>query len=230
VAISQSKVQVDTKQFFTVGQDLGIDLLVNRVHHALNEIQEGRPVLIIEDEIEKEGDVCIAAELATPQWIHFMAAECHGLICQPISREISQRLDLPLMVPNGCSPAFTITADAVITGSGVSAYDRATTARVIADPNSTSSSLRRPGHIFPIIARDGGVLERSGHTEASFDLVRMSGLIPSAVICEVMGENGHMAGLPELERFALRHNISIIYVRDLVEYRSKYETIYPFIS
>jgi 3,4-dihydroxy 2-butanone 4-phosphate synthase/GTP cyclohydrolase II len=193
--------------------------VIKAIRTAVEKIQRGDMVLIVEDEVEDEGDICIAAEMVTPQAINFMATTCRGLICQPIAANIAERLNLPLMVPNGGSPAFTVSVDAASVGSGTSAYDRAQTARTIVHPATRPEDLRRPGHIFPIIARSGGVLERPGHTEASIDIICLAGFTPSAVICEVMDEDGHMARGNTLYQFAEKNGVAVITVRDLIEYR-----------
>ncbi|OQY45542.1 MAG: 3,4-dihydroxy-2-butanone-4-phosphate synthase [Anaerolineaceae bacterium 4572_78] len=198
-----------------------------KVKNAIEALKQGHPILIIDDEIEGEGDVCIPAQLATPKIINFMATHCRGIICQPISPEMADRLDLPLMVPGSDLTPFTVSADAAIVGSGTSAYDRAKTAQVIADPHSTRDDIVRPGHIFPLRARADGVFERAGHTEASSDLVRLAGFTPSAVICEVMDKNGQMARTPELVKFAAQHNMPTVTVRDVINYRRQFDT--PFL-
>ena len=197
-----------------------------RVERAIADFREGKFVIIVDDrDRENEGDLSIAAQHATPQAINFMAREARGLICVPMAPEWADRLGLPLMVPpqaNGSrfGTAFTISVEAregVTTG--ISAFDRAVTIRKLADPASTSADFVTPGHVFPLRARPGGVLERDGQTEASVDLARLAGLHPVAVVCEIMAEDGTMARLPELERFAERHGITLIHVADLIAYR-----------
>ena len=201
-----------------------VDIMVlTSIQVAVESLRSGHPILILDDEIEGEGDVCIPAQIATPQAINFMVTACRGIVCQPITSEIASRLDLPLMVPNGGSPAFTISVDAVGVGSGTSAYDRSYTARMIANPDTTTSDLIKPGHIFPIISRQGGVLERAGHTEASSDIVQLAGFLPSTVICEVMDDYGHMAGVETLRKFAQRYNMPIITIRDIIEFRRHFD-------
>jgi 3,4-dihydroxy 2-butanone 4-phosphate synthase/GTP cyclohydrolase II len=197
--------------------------IMTSIRTAIESLRKGQPVLIIDDEIEGEGDVCIPAQMASPQVINFMATSCRGIICQPITPEMASHLELPLMVPNGGSPAFTVSVDAVGVGSGTSAFDRAKTARVIAHPGTAANDLNRPGHIFPIIARAGGVLERAGHTEASTDIVRLAGLVPSAVICEVMDEDGHMAEIGVLKHFTEKFNMPTFTVRELIEFRRRFD-------
>jgi len=196
--------------------------IVVDVETAIDEVRLGRPILLIDAEGEGEGDVCIPAEMVTPQIINFMASACRGIICQPITLAMAKRLDLSPLVENG-SPMFTITVDAADVGSGTSAYDRAKTALTIIRPDAKPDDLRRPGHMFPLIARPGGVLERPGHTEASSDLARLAGFVPSAVICEVMAEDGHMAGPDALMEFAAKHNMKALMVHDLIAYRQQHE-------
>lgn len=196
--------------------------IARKIEIVIRSMSEGNPVLIIDDEVEGEGDVCIPAQMATPQIINLMCTACRGIVCQPITTEMAARLELPLMVANG-STAFTVSVDAMSVGSGTSAFDRAKTAQTIAHPGTTASDLRRPGHIFPLVARPGGVLERPGHTEASTDLVRLAGFTPSAVICEVMEDDGNMAGPASLMQFAAKHRMHVITVRDVIEYRQRFD-------
>jgi len=193
---------------------------VNAVRIAVESLRRGTPILIIDNEIEGEGDVCVAAQTVTADVVNFMVTACRGIVCQPITSEMSIKLNLPIMVPNGGSPAFAITADAVSVGSGTSAHDRALTARTIANPETRADDLVRPGHIFPIIARPGGVLERAGHTEASTDIIRLAGFTPSSVICEVMEDDGHMARTASLLKFANKYGLASITVRDIINFRN----------
>ncbi len=192
---------------------------IDRVIAAIEAQRQGRLVLIVDDEIEGEGDVCVPAQWVTPQLINFMITACRGLVCQSISMEMATRLQLPLMVPNGVSPAFTVSVDAAWVGSGTSAFDRAATALTLIQPEARPEDLVRPGHVFPLLARPGGVLERPGHTEASSDLAALAGFVPSAVICEVLADDGHMAGPEALRQFAMRYDLPTLTVRDLIVYR-----------
>jgi 3,4-dihydroxy 2-butanone 4-phosphate synthase / GTP cyclohydrolase II len=200
------------------------------IQEAIKAFQQGRFVIIVDDaDRENEGDLVIAAQFATPTAINFMATEGRGLICVAMTGADLDRLGLKLMVPptenrSGFGTAFTISVEArqgVTTG--ISAYDRARTVQVLADPRSTAADLVQPGHIFPLRAREGGVLARRGQTEAGVDLARLAGLQPAAVICEIMAESGAMARLPELLVFGERHNIKIISVADLADYRRERE-------
>lgn len=200
------------------------------IEEAIEDFRAGRFVIIIDDEDrENEGDLCIAAEKATPEAINFMARYGRGLICLPI---IGQRLDelrIPLMVSDNRSrfgTAFTVSIEAregVTTG--ISAYDRAHTIQVVLDPRTRPEDIVMPGHTFPLRVREGGVLVRAGQTEASVDLARLAGLYPAAVICEIMDEDGRMARLPRLEQLAAEHGLRIISVAQLIEYRRRHEKL-----
>ena len=205
-------------------------MAISNIEDVLQDIREGRIVIIVDDEDrQNEGDVMIAAEKATPEAITFMARYACGLICLSLTEERVKKLELPLMVQDNTSPyntAFTVSIEAKqgIT-TGISAHDRARTIQVASDPNSTANDITRPGHIFPLMARDGGVLVRVGHTEASVDLARLAGLNPAAVICEVMNEDGTMARLPDLEVFAEKHGFKIVTIADLIKYKMKNEKL-----
>lgn len=203
-----------------------------RVERAIEAFRSGRFVIIVDDaERENEGDLAIAAQFCTPEAVNFMAREARGLICVPMAAEWADRLGLPLMVPptvNGSrfGTAFTVSVEAregVTTG--ISAFDRATTIRKLADPSATAADFVMPGHVFPLRARPGGVLERDGQTEASVDLARLAGLYPVAVVCEIMSADGTMARLPELERFSALHDIPLVHVADLIAYRLVHERV-----
>lgn len=205
-------------------------MAISRIEDVLEDIRNGKMVIIVDDEDrENEGDLMIAAEKVTPEAINFMARHACGLICLSITEEMAKRLDLPLMVRDNTSPfktAFTVSIEAKegIT-TGISAYDRAKTIKVAIDDNTKPEDLARPGHVFPLIARNGGVLVRVGHTEASVDLARLAGLKPAGVICEIMKEDGTMARLPDLEKFAEKHNLKIVTIADIIKYRTKTEKL-----
>lgn len=205
-------------------------MAISSIEEVLQDIREGRMVIIVDDEDrENEGDVMIAAEKVTPEAITFMARYACGLICLSLTEERVKQLDLPLMVQENTSPyntAFTVSIEAKegIT-TGISAYDRARTVQVAIDPKTTVDDISRPGHIFPLAARSGGVLVRVGHTEASVDLARLAGLNPAGVICEVMNEDGTMARLPDLEVFAEEHGLKIVTIADLIKYKTKNERL-----
>ncbi len=200
------------------------------VEQLIEEIARGRMVILIDaPDRENEGDLVMAAELVTDDHIKFCALEGRGLICAPLATEICDRLDLPPMsdrptLPGEC--AFTVSVDAAEgVSTGISAADRAHTARLLADPNSRPEQFNRPGHLFPLRSKRGGVLRRTGHTEASVDLARMAGLKPAAIICEVMNDDGTMARLPELEKFASKHGLLLGTIESLVAYRREREPV-----
>jgi 3,4-dihydroxy 2-butanone 4-phosphate synthase/GTP cyclohydrolase II len=200
------------------------------IEEAIKDIKEGRFVIIVDDEDrENEGDLALAAEKVSPQAINFMTKYGRGLVCLPVAGERLDELQLPLMVDeNTCKfgTAFTISVDAKQgTTTGISAADRAQTVRTVIDPATQPDDLVRPGHIFPLRARDGGVLVRAGQTEAIVDLARLAGLYPAGVICEIMNEDGTMARLPQLEEIAEKFEIKIISVADLIAYRRRHEKL-----
>lgn len=194
------------------------------------DIRAGRFVIIVDDEDrENEGDLCLAAEKVTPDGINFMARHGRGLICMPTVGQRLDELHIPLMVQDNTSPhgtAFTVSIEAKhqVT-TGVSALDRAATVKAVLDPATRSEDIARPGHMFPIRYREGGVLARAGHTEAIVDLARLAGLYPAGVICEVMKDDGTMARLPDLEVFAAAHGIKIGSIADLIAYRRRHERL-----
>jgi len=200
------------------------------IEDAAADIRAGKMIIITDDENrENEGDLVCAAEKVTPEIISFMAVHGRGLICLPLTEDRCDALDLPMQVANntsGFGTAFTVSIEAregVTTG--ISAADRAKTILTAVDPNKTGADLARPGHIFPLRARDGGVLVRPGQTEASVDIARIAGLYPAGVVCEVMNDDGTMARLPDLEVFAQKHDLKIISVADLVRYRMNKEKL-----
>ena len=198
------------------------------VQEAAELYRRGSFVIIVDDEDrENEGDLCIAAERITPEAVNFMAKYGRGLICLALTEERCNQLELPLMVENNTSnygTAFTVSIEArgrVTTG--ISAHDRAETVRVAIDPRTRPNDLLRPGHVFPLRAKKGGVLKRAGQTEASIDLAMIAGMTPAAVICEIMNEDGTMARLPDLREFAVKHGLKIISVADIIKYRMQHE-------
>ena len=198
------------------------------IEEAIKEIQEGRMVILVDDEDrENEGDLTIAAEKVTPEVINFMAKHGRGLICLSLTPEKIDALGLPLMVEDNTSPfrtAFTVSIEARCgVTTGISASDRATTILTAVANDAKSTDLVRPGHIFPLRARRGGVIVRSGQTEGSVDLARLAGLTPAGVICEIMKEDGTMARLPDLKKFSKEHGIGICTIADLIEYRMRKE-------
>ncbi|HOM26009.1 MAG TPA: bifunctional 3,4-dihydroxy-2-butanone-4-phosphate synthase/GTP cyclohydrolase II [bacterium] len=206
------------------------DKIFSSVEEAVQDIREGRPVIVVDDENrENEGDIVVASEKITPQLINFMAKEARGLICVALLPERIKELNLPPMVDENTAlheTDFTVSVDAAYgVTTGISAYDRAFTIKLLIDRNSKPSDFAKPGHVFPIKAKEGGVLVRAGHTEASVDLARIAGLYPSGVICEIMKEDGTMARLPDLIEFAKKHNLKIVTIKDLIEYRRKREKL-----
>jgi 3,4-dihydroxy 2-butanone 4-phosphate synthase / GTP cyclohydrolase II len=204
-------------------------MAISRIEDIIGDIRNGKMVIMVDDEDrENEGDVVIAAEKATPEAINFMARYACGLICLSLTEDKVKALRLPLMVRDNTSPyntAFTVSIEAKegVT-TGISAHDRAKTILTAIDDDCTADDLARPGHIFPLMARNGGVLVRVGHTEASVDLARLAGLKPAGVICEVMKEDGTMARLPDLEIFAEKNGLKIGTIADLIEYELRKET------
>ncbi|WP_093801902.1 bifunctional 3,4-dihydroxy-2-butanone-4-phosphate synthase/GTP cyclohydrolase II [Streptomyces sp. Wb2n-11] len=202
------------------------DLALDPVEQAIRDIAAGRPVVVVDDENrENEGDLVIAAEMATPEIVAFMMSECRGLICAPMEGDELERLELPQMVEHNTesmSTAFTVSVDASAAHgvtTGISAADRAATLRLLASGRSTAGDFVRPGHVFPLRAKPGGVLVRNGHTEAAVDLARLAGLRPAGAIVEIAGEDGVMLRLPELIPFARKHGLTIISIEDLIAYR-----------
>ena len=200
------------------------------VEEAIEDVRQGRMVVVVDDENrENEGDLTLAAQFATPEAVNFMAKEARGLICLALEPDRCDQLGLDLMAAKNESPfqtAFTVSVEAregVTTG--ISAHDRARTIQVAIDPRSTPNDLVQPGHIFPLKAKAGGVLERAGQTEAAVDLARLAGLTPAGVICEIMNDDGTMARVPDLDKFCVRHGLKMVTVADLIEYRRRFEKL-----
>ncbi|TKJ47851.1 bifunctional 3,4-dihydroxy-2-butanone-4-phosphate synthase/GTP cyclohydrolase II [Candidatus Aerophobetes bacterium Ae_b3a] len=202
----------------------------NRIEEILEEFKKGRMVIVLDDkERENEGDLIAPASLVTAQVVNFMAKYGRGLICVPITLSRAKQLGLEPMVEENTSlkgTPYTISVDARHnTTTGISAFDRAETIKVLVDTKAKKEDLARPGHIFPLIGREGGVLVRAGHTEAAIDLARLAGLHPIGVLCEIMGEDGRMARLPQLLSFARKHNLKVCSVADIISYRWKKEKL-----
>ena len=200
------------------------------ITEAIEDIKAGRVVIIIDDESrENEGDLAMAAEKVTPEAINFMAKHGRGLICLPIIGQKLDELRIPLMVQHNTSrysTAFTVSIEAKDkVSTGISAFDRAQTIKAVLDPDTKPEDLVQPGHVFPIRAREGGVLVRAGHTEAIVDLAKLAGCYPAGVICEIMVEDGHMATLPELEAMAEKYSLKIISIAELIAYRHRHEKL-----
>jgi len=201
------------------------------IEAAIRHYRDGGMLILVDDEgRENEGDLSIGAEHASAETVNFMITHGRGLVCAPISADRARQLELAPMCPKEAAPddtRFTVSVDAASgIGSGISAHDRAKTIRRIADA-TTPEELSRPGHIFPLIAREGGVLTRPGHTEAAVDLARLAGLKPSAVLCEVLNQDGTMARLPQLRELANRYNLPIVLIADLIAYRRRTEEPSP---
>lgn len=203
--------------------------MFNTIEEAIEALRKGKMIILVDDEErENEGDLLIAAEKVTPESVNFMAVHGRGLICVPLTEERATDLGLNLMVEKNTESmktAFTVTVDHKDSTTGISAFERTKTIKELANPTSCSSDFLRPGHIFPLVAVKGGVLKRSGHTEAAVDLTRMAGLFPAGVICEIMNQDGTMARTAELMEFARRHQLQIITIADLIEYRRKKEKL-----
>ena len=195
----------------------------NTIEEALEDIRQGKMIVIVDDEDrENEGDLVMAAEMATPEAINFMATYGRGLICVPMIKDRIHALQLEPMVTQNTDPhgtAFTVSVDSATSSTGISAFERAQTVKILTDPHSEPTDLHRPGHIFPLQAREGGVLVRAGHTEGSVDLARLAGLQPAGLICEIMNEDGTMARVPDLKLFVEKHNLKFITLEDLISYR-----------
>lgn len=205
--------------------------MLSRIEDAIEDIRLGKMIIVVDDEDrENEGDFIIAARFATPEVINFMSKEGRGLICAALTEERCAELDLKPMVTSNTSlheTAFTVSVDIIGQGAttGISAQDRAKTIHALIDPATVASDLGRPGHIFPLRAVKGGVLRRSGHTEATVDLARLAGLEPAGVLVEVMNEDGTMARLPQLEIIAEKFGLKIISIKDLIDYRLKTDSL-----
>jgi 3,4-dihydroxy 2-butanone 4-phosphate synthase / GTP cyclohydrolase II len=199
--------------------------MFDKIEEALKDLQEGKVIIACDDEDrENEGDFISLAEKATPEVINLMATHGRGLICIPIEEELAQKLELfPMVAVNTDEhgTAFTVSIDHKFTTTGISAFERSATVLSMLDPEAKPSDFKRPGHIFPLVAKKGGVLRRTGHTEAAVDLARLCGSFPAGVICEIMNEDGTMARVPELRKIANELNVKMITIKDLIEYRNK---------
>ena len=206
-------------------------IILDKISDAIEDVKQGKIIIVVDDENrENEGDFICAADLVTPELINYMAKHARGLICTPISEKRSRKLNLYPMVSNNTDPmdtAFTVSVDLKGGGvtSGISASDRSKTIKAIVNKSTKPDDLARPGHIFPLIAKDGGVLRRTGHTEAAIDFARLAGCSPAGVICEIMSEDGSMARVPELIQVAKKLNLKIVSIEDLVAYRMKHDSL-----
>ena len=200
------------------------------IEQAVETLKAGKMIILMDDEDrENEGDLVVAAEYATPESINFMSRHGCGLICLSMAEELIDKLQLPMMAQNNKSPygtAFTISIEAAKgVSTGISAHDRAHTIKVAINPDSGPADIISPGHIFPLRARKKGVLERAGQTEGSVDLAQLAGLTPAAVICEIINEDGTMSRLDELAAFSKKHDIPMVTIKDLIEYRIRHEVL-----
>lgn len=204
-------------------------MIFNTIEEAIEDIKNGKMVIVVDDESrENEGDLLMAAQKATPEDINFMATYGRGLICMPVSKNRLDELDLRQMVDvntDSHETAFTVSIDALDTTTGISAFERCQTILKVLDNDATSKSFKKPGHVFPLEAKEGGVLKRAGHTEAAVDLALLAGLYPAGVICEIMSEDGSMARVPELIKYSKKHNLKIITIADLISYRYESENL-----
>ena len=203
--------------------------MFHSIDDALKDLKEGKIIIVVDDEDrENEGDLIALAEMVTPEMINFMIKYGRGLVCVPITQQRANELHLTPMVHQNTDnhgTAFTVSIDSINGTTGISAYERAETIQQMIHPDSKPEHFRRPGHIFPLIAKEGGVLERAGHTEAGIDLARLCGAYPAAVICEVINDDGTMARVPDLEKFAIKHHLKMITIRDLIRYRNQKERL-----
>ncbi|MFB8375599.1 bifunctional 3,4-dihydroxy-2-butanone-4-phosphate synthase/GTP cyclohydrolase II [Paenibacillus taichungensis] len=203
--------------------------ILNSVEEAIYDLMQGKPVIVVDDEDrENEGDFIALAEKATPEVINFMITEGRGLVCVPITQQRADELNLKPMVQQNTDfhgTAFTVSVDHKDTTTGISAHERSITVKGLIDPEAKSGDFRKPGHMFPLIAKDGGVLRRAGHTEAAVDLAIMCGSYPAGVICEVIKEDGTMARLPDLQEIARKHDLKLISIQDMIRYRNEKEQL-----
>lgn len=208
-----------------------MELKLNTIEEAIEDIRQGKVIIVVDDEDrENEGDLLAAAEVATPEMINFMATHARGLICAPLTESRCKELGLSSMVQvntDHMETAFTVSVDLRGHGvtTGISASDRSKTVIALTDENTKPHDLARPGHIFPLIAKQGGVLRRTGHTEAAIDFARLAGFKPAGVICEIMNEDGSMARLPELVEFARKFDLKLVSIEDLVAYRMQHDSL-----
>jgi 3,4-dihydroxy 2-butanone 4-phosphate synthase/GTP cyclohydrolase II len=204
-------------------------MLFHSIEEALEDLKQGKVIIVVDDEDrENEGDFVALAEKVTPEVINFMITHGRGLVCVPLTEERAKELHLAPMVSENTDrhgTAFTVSVDAMTTTTGISAYERADTIRQLIDPSKGPQEFRRPGHIFPLIARQGGVLRRAGHTEAAVDLAVLCGAYPAGVICEIINEDGTMARVPDLEKIARKFGLKMITIQDLIQFRRRNETL-----
>ncbi|MCM3171405.1 bifunctional 3,4-dihydroxy-2-butanone-4-phosphate synthase/GTP cyclohydrolase II [Paenibacillus sp. MER 99-2] len=203
--------------------------MLDPIEEAIYDLMRGKPVIVVDDEDrENEGDFIALADKATPEVINFMITEGRGLVCVPITQQRADELNLKPMVQQNTDfhgTAFTVSVDHKDTTTGISAFERSVTVKGLIDPDAKSTDFRKPGHMFPLIAKEGGVLRRAGHTEAAVDLAIMCGSYPAGVICEVIKEDGTMARLPDLQEIARKHDLKLISIQDMIRYRNEKEQL-----
>jgi 3,4-dihydroxy 2-butanone 4-phosphate synthase / GTP cyclohydrolase II len=203
--------------------------MFNTIEEAIYDLMQGKVVIVCDDEDrENEGDFVALAEKATPEVINFMITHGRGLVCVPITEELADKLELHPMVNHNTDPhgtAFTVSIDYKTTTTGISAFERSATIQALLDPNAKASDFKRPGHVFPLVAKKGGVLRRAGHTEAAIDLARLCGAKPAGVICEIIKEDGTMARVPDLRKIADEFDLKMITIKDLIKYRNRKEKL-----
>ena len=205
------------------------EFVFNTIEEALQDLREGKWIVVVDDEDrENEGDIIVAAEFATTEAVNFMASYAKGLICMPMTEEMAGKLNFHPMVKKNTDnheTAFTVSIDHVDTTTGISAYERGITARKVVEDDAKPEDFRRPGHMFPLVSKPMGVFERNGHTEATVDLMKLAGLKPCGLCCEIMRDDGYMARLPYLIEFAQKHHLKLITVADLITYRKNHEKL-----
>lgn len=203
--------------------------MFHSIEEALEDLKAGKIIIVVDDEDrENEGDFVALGDYSTPEVVNFMAKEGRGLVCTPISEQLAEKLQLKPMAPKNTDlheTAFTVTIDHYMTTTGISAHERSLTIQKLLDEGAKAEDFRRPGHVFPLIAKDGGVLRRAGHTESAVDLAKLSGAKPVGVICEVMKDDGQMARVPDLLKIAEKHDMKIITIKDLIAYRMRKESL-----
>lgn len=203
--------------------------MFNTIEEAVEDLKQGKVIIVVDDEDrENEGDLVALAEKVTPEVINFMIKEARGLVCTPIAEERAKELNLPQMVEKNTDnheTAFTVSVDHISATTGISAHERASTVKALIDPKTKANDFRKPGHVFPLVAKKGGVLRRAGHTEATVDLARLAGCYPAGVICEVINEDGTMARVNDLKQVSEQHNLKMITVAELIKYRQKEERL-----
>ncbi|MGW8957812.1 3,4-dihydroxy-2-butanone-4-phosphate synthase [Paenibacillus sp. NPDC055715] len=220
---SHSNIAADVVEYGVLKQE--VEIRLDSIEEALEDLKNGKVVIVVDDEQrENEGDFIALAEKASPEVINFMITEGRGLVCMPITEQRAEALGLQPMVEQNTDfhgTAFTVSVDHRETTTGISAVERSLTVRALTDEAAVGSDFRKPGHMFPLIARDGGVLQRAGHTEAAVDLARLCGSKPAGVICEIIKEDGSMARVPDLAVIAKNHHLKLISIQDLIDYRRR---------